>query len=317
MYFSNPFDAMQAAVDIVATSPHPDNKIAATLFGDDWALSRTNYWPGPILKAFAPMMQIGNSSGTVHAETACILQSARPTEGAGLCITDPFCPNCAKNIAEAGIKKIYIDHKGFDKDFFKRRGGHFDTMSMRICEKAGISVYELWRKDKRIEPIFETPPHYAPEEDSPIYAEPIEAADEATLKSIIAEAYKIHERRKFCIAFAKDLKGKLWSFTGRGHAVTGFTMEDPADMAAVEQMTEKYNLFQEPVNRMLMYLRRHGHQPIEGYFFCSQVPTSREQVNVVGAGIQRITIGDLKKCRDPEGLIAMQQLSDANVLTYV
>ena len=28
------------------------------------------------------------------------------TDGASLCVTDPFCPNCAKNIAEAGIKRV-------------------------------------------------------------------------------------------------------------------------------------------------------------------------------------------------------------------
>lgn len=317
MYFSNPFDAMQAAVDIVATSPHPENKIAATLFGKDWGLSRTNYWPAPILQAFGPTTKIGNSSGTVHAESAVILQAARATDGAGLCITDPFCPNCAKNIAEAGIKKIYIDHKGFDKDFFQRRSGHFDTMSMRICEKAGISVYELWRKDARIVPIFETPPGHIAEEDSPVYREPIESANEGVLNDVIAQAYKIHERRKFCIVFAKEEDGKLVSLTGRGHAVTGFTMEDPEDVALIEQARDKYSLFQEPVNRILMYLRRHGLTPVDGFLFCSQVPTSREQVNLVGAGIKRITVGDLKKCRDPDGIVAMQQLSEAGILTYV
>lgn len=316
MYFSNPFDAMQAAVDIVASSPHPDNKIAATLFHQDWGLSRTNYWPEKILRAFGPNIDIGNSSGTVHAETACILDAVRPTDGASLCITDPFCPNCAKNIAEAGIKKIYIDHKGFDKDFFQRRSGHFDTMSMRICEKAGISVYELWRRDARIVPIYEAPQGYIAEEDSPIYKEPIESASDSIFNTVITEAYRVHERRKFCTVFVKDSAGKLCALTARGHAVTGFTMEDPDDIAAVEQTESKYSLFQEPVNRMLMHLRRHGYQLVEGFFFCSQVPTSREQVNLVGAGIKRITIGDLKKSRDSHGIEAMKQLSSAQVFDF-
>ncbi len=317
MYFSNPFDAMQAAVDIVASSPHPENKIAATLFGKDWGLSRTNYWPKDIFNAFGHGTDIGNSSGTVHAETAVILESVQPTDGASLCITDPFCPNCAKNIVEAGIKKIYIDHKGFDKDFFQRRGGHFGTMSMRICEKAGVSVYELWRRDARIIPIFEAPAHHVVDEDSPIYKEPIETASDAVLASIIQQAYKLHDRRKFCIAFVKDMDGKLFSLTARGHAVTGFTMEDPEDIALMEDIRDKYSLFQEPVNRVLMYLKRHAYTLVDGYFFCTQVPTSREQVNIVGAGIKHITIGDIRKSRDPEGLIAMQQLSDAGILKYV
>lgn len=317
MFFSNPYDAMQAAVDIVGTSPHPDNKIAATLFGKDWGLSRTNYWPAPILKAFGKDTDIGNSSGTVHAETACILDSSRPVEGASLCITDPFCPNCAKNIVEAGVKTIYIDHKGFDKDFFRRRSGHFDTMSMRICERAGVSVYELWRKDQRLVPIFEAPEQYVPDEDSPIFKEPIETANDAVLKEIVAQSYKIHERRKFAIAFVRTPQGRLQSITARGHAVTGFTTNDPEDLRLVEQKEDKYSLFQEPINRILMYMRRHGLSLEKGFFFSSQVPTSREQVNLVGAGINRITIGDSEKCRDADGLIAMKQLSESKIITYI
>lgn len=317
MFFSNPYDAMQAAVDIVGTSPHPDNKIAATLFGKDWGLSRTNYWPAPILQKFGKDTDIGNSSGTVHAETAVILEAVRPLEGASLAVTDPFCPNCAKNIAEAGIKKIYIDHKGFDKDFFQRRSGHFDTMSMRICEKAGISVYEMWRKDQRLVPIYEAPEQFIPEEDSPVFKEPIGSVNEAVLKEIIAQAYKHHERRKFAIAFAADASGKLFALTARGHAVTGFTMDDPGDIMAAERREDKYTLFQEPVNRILMYLKRHGLVLQDGYLFASQVPTSREQVNLVGAGVGRITIGDVRKSRDPEGLVAMKQLSEAGIVRYI
>src|SRR5690606_7708262 len=115
------------------------NKIAATVFGHDLAgkpfsVSRTNFWPAAIANSIGTEDDIGDSSGTIHAETAAIL-AASHTAGAALCVTDPFCPNCAKNIAEAGIKTIYIDHKGFDKDFATRRGGDFQNMSMRICAR--------------------------------------------------------------------------------------------------------------------------------------------------------------------------------------
>ncbi len=316
MIFDEPFSAMQAAVDIVGTSPHPANKVAATVFGLGYGLSHTNYWPIPIFEKFGMNTDIGNSSGTVHAETACILKAAHATEGGSLCVTDPFCPNCAKNIAEAGIKKIYIDHKGFDKDFFKRRSGHFETMSMQICEKAGIAVYELWRKDERLVPIFEPPANYFVSEDSPVYREPIEDASEGVFNDVIAQGFKIHNKRKFSVVFAKDGKGKCIALTARGHAVTGFTTEDPDDIKALEQHEHKYNLFQEPVNRMLMYLARHGMKPMEGYFFSSAVPTSREQVNLAGAGIKRITVGDLTKARDADSLTAMKQLSEAGIISY-
>lgn len=316
MIFDDPYAAMQAAVDIVGQSRHPTNKVAAALFGHGFGLARTNFWPASILSAFGEDMDIGNSSGTVHAETACILEAGHATEGASLCVTDPFCPNCAKNIAEAGIKKIYIDHKGFDKDFFQRRSGHFQTMSMQVCEKAGVSVYELWRKDERIVPIFEAPATYIPAEDSPIFREPIDTASDGVLMHILTEAFKRHEKRKFAVVFATDKTGRLFSFTARGHAVTGFTMEDPEDIQIIERRDEKYSFFQEPVNRLLMHLARHGMKAVDGFFFCSQVPTSREQVNLVGAGIGRITVGDIKKARDPEALVAMEQLAKAGIVTY-
>lgn len=313
---TDPFKAMRDAVDIVGGSKHLENKVAATLFHPSHSISRTNYWPDSILEHFGMDTDIGNSSGTVHAETACILNYGMATDKAGLCVTDPFCPNCAKNIAEAGIKKIYIDHKGFDKDFFQRRAGHFKTMSMQICEKAGISVYELWRKDERVVPIFEAPPDYVVSEDSPVYKEPIETPGNGVLNDILTQAFKFHEKRKFAVAFVQDGKGKYFSLTARGHAVTGFTMEDPDDLKIIEENKDKYNLFQEPVNRILMYTARHGLKICEGFLFCSQVPTSREQVNLVGAGIKHITIGDLNKARDGDALIAMTQLSGAKIIDY-
>ena len=317
MNFEDPFAAMNAAVDIVGKSNHPTNKIAAALFNKNHGLARTNYWPHSILTAFGNGQKIGNSSGTLHAETACILEADFAVEGASLCITDPFCPNCAKNIAEAGVKKIYIDHKGFEKDFFQRRAGHFDTMSMQICEKAGVSVYELWRKDERIVPIYESPPSKFISEDSPVYKEPIESINDGVFKDILAATFKLQKQRKFSLVLAKDSKGKLFSLSARGHAVTGFTMEDPDDIQVIQDVRQKYSFFQEPVNRILMYMARHALKPVEGYFFCSQVPTSREQVNLVGAGVGGIIVGDLTKARDKDALDAMRQLSGAGVLGYV
>ena len=316
MGFETPYGAMQAAVDIVMTSEHPSNKVAASLFKDGAGLARVNYWPDPIVRAFGRNTDIGNSSGTVHAETACILSAPFATEGASLAITDPFCPNCAKNIAEAGIKKIYIDHKGFDKDFFRRRGNHFETMSMRVCEKAGIAVYEVWRKDERLRPIYEPPAGYTPHEDSLIHMEPADNSESA-LKDVIAQAFKIHRQRRFAIAFAADDAEKIWALTARGHAVKGFDMKNPEHLAVLDNRAEKYNFFQEPVNRLLMFMARSGLKPLPGFFFSSTVPTSREQVNLVGAGIRIVAIGDILKSRDAQAMNAMRQLSEKNIIRYL
>lgn len=310
-----PFQAMSAAVAIVSTSPHPKNKIAATLFSESFAISKTNHWPHIIEDQLGRDQRIGSSSGTIHAETACIV-SGHKTDGAALCITDPFCPNCAKNIAEAGIKTIYIDHKGFQKDFFARRSDQFENMSMQICERAGISVYELWRKDEKIVPIYMAPDDYTPPNDSPVFEEDIDALDEKLFQQKIAQSSDHHKRRKFTLAFVKDKDGKHKCLTARAHAVVGYSMQNPDDALKIERPNSKYSFIQEPVNRMIMHIARHGYSLESGFLYCSQVPTAREQVNLIGAGIRRITIGDISKSRDAHGIDAMQLLKAHNIIDY-
>ena len=310
-----PFQAMQAAVDIVQDSPHPKNKIAATLFGVDFSVSRTNHWPDIIVQKLGTETRIGNASGTIHAETACILE-APVTEGTSICITDPFCPNCAKNIAEAGIKTIYIDHKGFKKDFFARRADQFETMSMQVCEKAGINVYELWREDEKLVPIYMAPENYTPPEDSPITIDDIDDVGEQKFQNHIVRASEMHNRRKFSLAFVTSPEGQNLCLIARAHAVVGYTMADPQDALCIECPEGKYSFIQEPVNRMLMFIARYGYRLQDNYFYCSQVPTSREQVNLVGAGVRRITVGNMQKSRDSQGLKAMQVLKDSEILDY-
>lgn len=172
----SPYDQMQKAVDIVGDSPHPTNKIAATLAGTDkggraFSVAHNNYWPDPIRQNIGTEIKIGNASGTLHAETACVIHSPGPTNDSQLFVTDLPCPNCVKNLAEAGIKTLYIDHKGFDKDYAQRRGHHFSNMSMRICEKAGISVYKIFRKDKKLESILEISADYVPPVEKPPHVE--------------------------------------------------------------------------------------------------------------------------------------------------
>ncbi len=318
---SPPFLHMQAAIDIVPKSQHPTNKIAAALFGinkdgKEFSISRTNHWPEPIYEKIGTTKDVGNSSGTIHAETACILNSPYATENASLCITDPFCPNCAKNIAESGIKNIYLDENGFDKDFFKRRGDHFDRMSMQICERAGINVYALSMLAKKTRTILKIPDNYKPAEDSPIIAEPIESVSDAILHDIIESATTHNKRRKFAIAMVKTKNGNDFALIARAHAVIGYSMQEPEEALDLLTPRGKYSFIQEPINRLMMYLARKGHTLHPDYLYCSQVPTAREQVNLVGANIKRITVGNTQRCRDPRGLDAMKILKDKKILDY-
>lgn len=316
---------MQAAVDIVGTSPHPANKIAATLAGKNqngrhFSLSRTNYWPSAIEEKIGRGVRIGNSSGTVHAETACILEAPGPTEGAALFVTDPPCPNCVKNMAEAGIAALYIDHKGFDKDWARRRGDDFETMSMRICQHAGISVYEIRRKEKKLYPILEIPPGYEPPIENPVFLrhceEPLDANRRgATRQSrlwIESQAGAMTEQyggEPFSLARAHDTAGQAFIISAQIHPVVGYTSE------TIEDRKDKYSFFQQPVNRIMMGAAAQNGLAIDpGTLYSSRVPTARELVNMIGAGLDQITIGDMTAARDEFGLKALDQLQNSGVL---
>jgi len=317
--FADIYHFLQKTLDAVKESAHPTNKIAACLWHEDRAdhdVIHTNYWPQIILDKIGVDIKIGNASGTVHAETACILNSDFPTDGASIAISDPFCPNCAKNMAEAGIKNIYIDENGFNKDFFKRRGDHFDRMSMQICERAGINIYALDTTNETFRDILVIPKNYKPAIDSPIEREKIQTPSEAIFQEIIANAMERHKRRKFSIAIVRDNNGNFWGLTARAHAVEGYSMQQPDEALDLLTPIGKYSFIQEPVNRMLMHCARKGYEIMEEYFFCSQVPTSREQVNIIGAGLNRISVGDTEKCRDRHGLDAMQTLNDHKILDF-
>lgn len=307
----SPFDLMQSAVDIVHTSPHPTNKIAATLAcADGTPLSRTNFWPSAIEETIGHYQKIGSSSGTIHAETACIF-SAQHTHKAKIYLTDPPCPNCMKNMAEAGISEIYIDHKGFDKDFAQRRGDHFDKMSMRIAERAGISVFEIYRKDEKISPIFKPAENYRPIEENPVDLKPVNA-DKGLHTAFADHIKETHNRffSPFACSFTTDGEDHIIALTTIAHPVIGYSSKamDPPD--------DKYSFIMEPMNRLLMSTAKHGLTLITDYIFCSRVPTSREQVNLVGAGVSAIMVGEHSQCRDEYGLIAKNLLEKNEILGF-
>ncbi|MCK5284617.1 MAG: deoxycytidylate deaminase [Alphaproteobacteria bacterium] len=298
----SPYELMQKAVDIVQNSPHPTNKVAATLAGDDFYISCINVWPEPIQKIIGNKTKIGNSSGTLHAETACILQTvktkAAKTKNAHIFVTDPPCPNCTKNIAEAGIKALYIDHKGFNKDFAQRRGHHFKHMSMKICEHAGISVYEIWRKEEKIIPIWEKPKDYTPIEENPVIIKKLTKTPELPKEDTIfasAIAYNKNKERYYIIATP--------------HPIIGYTSK------TLEPAGNKYSFILQPVNRLLMSAAKLGLQLEPDSLYSSITPTARELINLIGAELYNITIGDITRSRDKFGIQALKQLCKAKILT--
>lgn len=304
---------MQAAVDIVGTSPHPTNKIACTLAGIDqnsapYALSRTNFFPEVLVKHFGLGTRIGSASGSVHAEMACIL-SASKTKHASAFVTDPPCPNCMKYMAEAGIEALYIDHKGFDKDFAKRRGDDFENMSLRICERAGIKVFRLWRKEQRLETILDIPDDYAPPLEDPALCIEIEHANEATFRKAIETSAHKFQDEPFALCLAQDtIDGKFYALSANIHAVIGYTHEDQ------ELKEGKYSFLLQPLNRLLVNAARKGLKIQADSVYSNRVPTARELVNFIGGGYDALYIGDKQKSRDEHGIEALKMLEDASLL---
>lgn len=305
-----PFTAMQAAVDIVHSSEHPTNKIAAAIFNEEarWQYACTNLWPDIIERTIGRDARIGNASGTIHAETACIFEAAfrhnHATEGAAIAVTDPPCPNCVKNLAEAGIAQIYIDHKGFDKDFAKRRSGYFEDMSLRLAEKAGISTYEINRKDKTVIPISLAARHYHPADERPVLIEPADTPPPVFADNV-----------KSASALCMPGTGKVVRITAPSHAAIGF--QSRADSYEINNPETKYSYIQEACNRLLMSAARHGFHIVDQEIWCSETPTNREQVNMIGAGIKTLRIRRPDKSRDEHAQQGLQLIKEQKLMRVV
>ncbi len=308
-----PYEYMQQAVDIVNNSEHPQNKIAALLSGmtpdgGPFNIAYTNFWPSVIVDKLGTDTRIGNASGTIHAETACIINAPR-TEGSEVYITDPFCPNCAKNMAEAGVQTIYIDHKGFEKDFVNRRREYFETMSLRICEKAGINVFKIWRKNQNMEALLKLPENFRPPKHETISQHKIFTSfDEFVLKQT-----DVMEGKPFAAGIGTDITTKTnLALVAETRQIKGFPEHDQE----MKNIAGKYNYIIEPTTRLIIGAARNGIRIDPGNIFSSRVPTAREQVNLIGIGAKRILTGNKTSARDQDSINAMRTLEENGILKF-
>lgn len=273
------FENMQKAVEAAQTSQHPTSKVGAYIASDAGHIAHPNYWPDIIAETIGTKQKIGNASGTIHAETACLLHAGFACEGADMYSTDPSCPNCAKNMAEAGIAHLYIDHKGFEKYYAKTRMKDFEDITLPICKAAGIGVTKVFRKEKRVEEIL-------PTGESGVQADPLPTAPWAA-----AYMKETGDEVSFYRTFSRGL---------------------PYETSKNE--IRKYNFFMQPLNRILMFAARNGYTLDLGSFKHSRVPTARELVNCIGAGMREIAIEDMDDCRDDKGKEALSLLMNAGIL---
>jgi hypothetical protein len=271
-----PFEAMQHAVDVVSDSEHPTNKIAACLFKNDDFITSTNYRPQPFINHFILGDKLGSSSQYTHSEVGCAFKAPFDIQGGSLCITDPMCPNCAKAIASIGIKYVYIDHKGMDKDFIKRRGNDFETMSLLMMERAGIGVSILHRKDQKIE-------------------------------TLIAQSEVNIEYQNERVDYAStDINGETII------AHDGFPPNINHQDADICE-SNKYRFHLDALNKLLFKLARQGLKT--AHVICSNHPSSRALVNAVGFGITNITVLSSNLDHGDHGHQTAQILEENGILT--
>lgn len=300
-------------------SHHPTYKVGATICGHDnddmpYIVSHPNYWPPLLEQHIGRDKKLGAASTTVHAEVAAILK-APATEGADIYITELPCPNCAKMIAEARIANVYIDVTARDTALGRKLSSFFTQVSLPILHSAYISVFELDDVNQTISEI--TPPHNAtmcPVE-RPVLHIPLEDAqiNQEHFRAFIAEQEKMIDA-PFAGCYAKSDHGQHTFLCAQSHRSTGLT-RDHVD--TINTVQTKYNPIIQPINRLLLTCARYGLKIDSDYFYSSQVPTSREFVNMIGAGHTSLVIGDRHKCIDEWGLKALEQLTDKIVIDRI
>ncbi|MBN8521825.1 MAG: hypothetical protein J0L77_08020 [Alphaproteobacteria bacterium] len=296
-------------------SPHPVNKVAATVFGRDhsghfWQSQHTNYWPSVIEEKLGRDRAIGSASGTVHSETAAILSASHPTDGASICVTDPCCPNCAKNIVEAGIRHVYLDADGFEKDFYKRRAGAFNTLTLDVFRRAGVLVSQVDTHTGLLKPLIGRDDILQENKPAQIIVQSlrgwkhIPSLTETFKNNKVEMPQGIYART---VLLNPDRKTPLLVTAYRDHPDTAYG-------STPQHSGNQYSPDIEPIDILLMWKARMGYTFGSSSIMTSHIPTCRELVHVIGSGIQSLVISDMSHSIDPKGAEAILLLTTHRML---
>ncbi len=305
---------MQSAVDVVLGSEHDTSKVAACAFHpahpEAAPVASMNMRPETLKAHFPWDARIGASSQFIHAELAALLRFSGPLRGAHICVTDPFCPNCAKNLAEAGVRSIYIDHKGFQKDFIARNGDEFKTMSMLIAEKAGISVYEVNRKAGTVTPLSAQSALTRPAMGG---IEFFDIEDGMTLEAAMAMfRTRLGARETWSLAFVEEADGAPRGILVFEALPPGIT---PEDFRTRQGDTGKYRFPIDPLTRLGLAIKRMNMTLRDKRVGCARVPSSRALVNAMGMGISSLLLASSLADHDVSGPVALETLKAKGILT--
>jgi deoxycytidylate deaminase len=305
---------MQDAVDIVNSSEHETSKVAACLFDASGTthhmIARTNHRPKALFNEFDTYDRIGKSSQFVHAEAACVLEYPYSTKDHYLCVTDPFCPNCAKTIIESGVSRVFIDHKGMDKDFVRRRAGAFNLISMKMAQAAGIDVYILYRKERRFEPLVlknDAPKpkfggfsfHEMGEAEATINAQSDVLELQTYLASFASEALKTKDAdvpRVFAFVTDRNDDMKILEIEER---LTPGVVEAEV-LSTQPEDTDKYRFAVDAMNRLYCALKRLDLKLVKGIVCSSHIPSSRAFVNAMLTDVKILNLHSLRPSHDEQ-----------------
>lgn len=310
------FDALHKALARAERSEHPVNKIGAALYNFETPSApmtvTCNERPRALCDTFPFDMRIGASSQTVHAEINALFRFKGRLMGSHMWITDPFCPNCAKMMAQAGVRHIYIDKKGIDKDWASRRADEFKTMSLRIAQKAGIEVDMVDLKARTIEPIFETAIQTRLGTTNNEFFDVPAHTSVSDLMGVMQQRFGTHSR-PFALAITGSEKDQ------KKVGVLAFESLPPGFSFEQSRTREgKYRYPIDPVNNLLITLKRQRLSLYGGAIGSSHLPSSRAFVNAIGLGVKDIYVNSLEPEHDvqaPAALDALRPVMTVRLIT--
>ncbi len=306
----NHFQLMKLALEMEEQSEHKTHKVGALLYNDGKHIARHNFWAASLEKYIGRYDKLGNASTTIHAEMA-VISAAESTKDASIYITDLPCPNCAKLIAEARISAVYIDSHTHNTPLGLKIKPYFDDISTLIFKRAGIAVYEMNEPKRGIHEIISPPrDNILQAIHRPVKQLPLEHSDinqTRFLEIINAQKGNVN----FAACYAKSILGHYVFLFAQPHRSVGLLEEDAK---IISDKQNKYEPTLQPINQLLVACARYGLTIDPKYLYSSQTPTSREFVNMLGAGYSSLQVGNPEKCRDKWGLQALNQLKKHGII---
>ncbi len=310
------FEHMKMALEAEEQSPHLTHKVGALICGHDnfdnfYSIAHSNYWPPILEKQIGRDQKLGKASTTVHAEVAAILQSPA-TEGADIYVTDLPCPNCAKIIAESRINAVYIDSHTHNTPLGIKLKPYFDNVSLPILQSAGVQVFQMDCSKNTIHELGEVKTNILRPIQRPVLHIPLESwqIEISHFKALIEEQ-ETTLNAPFAACYAKTMLGQYTFLCAQSHRSIGLTKELAEN---IESIQNKYTPTIQPINRLLLTCARYGLKIDESYLYSSQIPSSREFVNLIGADIHTLIIGNKESREDKWRRKALDQIVDKKLI---